>query len=356
MKSIRNSSIELLKIIAIVLIIISHSVPYGTYSNYSSFINLNICSNNFQNIILTFMRYFGSIGNCIFIICSCWFLTNKDKINKNKIIKLFLEATIISILIMLFFTFVLKINYAFDSKELLKMVFPLFFSSYWFITCYLLFYFISPLLNIIIKNISRKKHLLYLCVFGLIGLISVVKSDFLYFNNLFGFITIYFLISYLKNYKNDYLNNKKINLFLSIISFILIFVSILFTNMLGLRFSLFSDKLLLLNKFYNPIIILLSLSLFNIFNMKSFHIKTINYISSMSLLIYLFHGQQFIQGFLKGSYFNFITSNSNVNVILASLILSVIFFVGSLILSIIFSKIKLLVTKLFNKEVYCDKK
>ena len=73
----RNSSIELLKVFAIIIIIISHSVPYGaSYSNYDGFIDINVASSNINVVLLAIIRYFGQIGNAIFIICSSWFLVD----------------------------------------------------------------------------------------------------------------------------------------------------------------------------------------------------------------------------------------------------------------------------------------
>lgn len=133
----RNSSIELLKIIAIVLIIISHAVPYGNFSNYDAYIDLNHASADGNVVILAILRNLGSVGNCIFIICSSWFLLNSNKVNKKKILKLIIDSFIISITILLLI-FIFS-DYNVSLTEIIKSFFPITFNVNWFLTCYLLF-------------------------------------------------------------------------------------------------------------------------------------------------------------------------------------------------------------------------
>lgn len=86
-KKERNSGIELLKIIAIVLIVISHVVytlktvnPYISYNGYV--VDLSIATADIWKFILAIFSYFGALGNSIFFICSAWFLLRSSKYNK----------------------------------------------------------------------------------------------------------------------------------------------------------------------------------------------------------------------------------------------------------------------------------
>ena len=80
----RNSSIELLKIIAIILIIIQHSCPvYGNVSG-GGYINIKYATTNIQQLIISILSCLGEIGNIIFIMCSSWFLLEKKFLNISK--------------------------------------------------------------------------------------------------------------------------------------------------------------------------------------------------------------------------------------------------------------------------------
>ena len=62
----RRSSIELLKIITIVLIVLSHCVQ-------SFNLPVGVASENKIELAFNFIRCFGQFGNIVFIICSFWF-------------------------------------------------------------------------------------------------------------------------------------------------------------------------------------------------------------------------------------------------------------------------------------------
>ena len=74
----RKSGVELLKLFAILLIIISHITqtlqeanPYISISGYIW--DFSFASMNIQGMALQFMRSFGVFGNLVFFICSAWF-------------------------------------------------------------------------------------------------------------------------------------------------------------------------------------------------------------------------------------------------------------------------------------------
>lgn len=90
----RDSGIELLKILAIFIIVIGHVVqtlgtnPEITGYPAGTFIDLSKATMNIDVFILQNMRYLGLIGNAIFFICSAWFLCDDYKVSKKKIISM----------------------------------------------------------------------------------------------------------------------------------------------------------------------------------------------------------------------------------------------------------------------------
>ena len=81
-------------------------------------------------------------------MCSAYFLLNSKKSNKKKIIYMIIEIFSISILILLISQIPLwKINI---SKEIrFQSFFPTTYSTNWYLTCYILFYLICPILYFI---------------------------------------------------------------------------------------------------------------------------------------------------------------------------------------------------------------
>ena len=87
--NMRDSGIELLKVIAILLIVISHVVqtlssenPLIGYSDY--ILDLSCATKEMQLVILMIMRHFGALGNSIFFICSTWFLLDSKIVSVKK--------------------------------------------------------------------------------------------------------------------------------------------------------------------------------------------------------------------------------------------------------------------------------
>lgn len=155
-KSSRNSGIDFLRAIAILLIIMSHSVPFYGDSSHPSFINLRMETTNIQILVLIAFVYFGQIGNSIFVIISSYYLLESSKVKKDKVLNIVIDTILFSLLFMIL---LLVCGYDIGLKNIIKSFFPITFANNWFIGCYLLLYLIHPYLNIIIEGISRKELL-----------------------------------------------------------------------------------------------------------------------------------------------------------------------------------------------------
>ena len=108
----------------------------------------------------------------------------------------------------------------------------------------------------------------------------------LYYNTLIGFICIYFIIAYMKNYLKRISDSVKVNAVVCIACTVLFITLMIITNILGLHIGRFSDKLLLWNDFYDPLIFFQAISLFNIVRNYHFVDKRVNYLSSCSMIVY----------------------------------------------------------------------
>lgn len=176
-----------------------------------------------------------------------------------------------------------------DAKLLLKSLFPTTFANNWYITCYLIFYLIHPYLNLIINQMYKRE----LFIAGLVMAGLYYGAGFFYHsaffrNNLSDFIVIYFVIAYIKKYHAKDCHKRNLNIILLLVTFFCNLVLIVVTNELGLRLDLFQDKLIYW-KISNPFILLMVISAFNLFNNVKVSNSVINYISKMSLYIYLIH-------------------------------------------------------------------
>ncbi len=338
-KKERESGIELLKIIAIFLIVISHiSQTYGSMHSgldSSYFIDSKIATENIQNIIILTFIFFGSIGNSIFFISTAWFLIDKKDNKKKKILQMLLEVWIISLIILSIFL-LFRINIT--KIDILKCLLPTTLSLNWYITCYLLFYAIYPYINQIIERMSKKQLLTASIVLSFLYIfMNTIKYGLFFGCEIIFFIVIYFDIAYFKKYLINISNNKKINRAVFVISSCLLLLLIICTNFLGLKINFLKDKMLHFATNSNPIVYLIAFSLFNLFRSKKFTSKSINYISKLSIYMYIIHDNFLFRSYIRPYLFVILKDTFGYTYIVGWILLfSLVLFILSLIISCIY--------------------
>lgn len=317
----RNSSIELLKIIGIILIVLSHVIQtlgsdlYSIIGFNDYFIHLEEATTDITTLTLVILRYTGILGNTLFFICSAWFLIDKKGTNYRKIWRMLLDAFIISIC-WLVPMIIIKGADVIGPEMILQSIFPTFHINNWYITYYILFCFFCPFLNIILRNIEKKVHFsiavgLFLC-YLFMGFIDSFPAA----SKLITWISIYFIVSYFKLYCPKFCSNKKANLFMALFGFLGTIVFILLTNSVGLKIEAFSSSLLNWNRDCSYLNFLLAFGLFNLFNQFSFKSKVINYISGLSFLIYIIHENILFRTFIRPQIWQTIFLNLGYNLIM----------------------------------------
>lgn len=346
---IRNSNIELLKLIAIFLIIISHNLPFNYLLRGNEYLNLNLASNNYNNALLQFFRYLGQVGNVLFIICSSWFLTEKKEIKIEKICLIILNSFFISIISLTLFEIC-----GFDIKKnmIIKQFFPIIFANNWFIGTYLLFYILTPFINLTLQKLNKTQIFDLVIFLNVFRFIELIKQNNYIFNELFAFIIIYVIVYYIKNYKNDFLMNIKKSRVNLIVNLILLFLMIIILNFAGLRIGSLNDKVLYFANIKNLIIIMIGISLFCIFyNKKTRYSKIVNFFASETLLIYLIHDNFLIREIIRPLGFKWILINIGYkNLPLTCIASSFIIFIICILIATVYKVfIETLLIKLIDK-------
>ena len=342
-KKERNSGIELLKIIAIVLIVIFHVVntlktinPYISYSDYV--IDLSVATTDIWKFILTIFSYLGYLGNSIFFICSAWFLLRSSKYNKRKWFFMLLEIWFISMFILVVMLIIRHGDIS--GKILLKSILPTTFAPNWYLTCYLLFYPIHPLLNVVIQKLD-KQHLFRFsaALFVIYGCFAFIKNDLFFSSTIILWIAIYFVMAYIQLYLKDFADSAKYNFMLLAVGLVGWFGIAFVANYLGLHISFFNDKVLRWATNYNPFLIIIAIALFNLMRKLTFKNRAINYISSLSLLVYIIHENVVLRNYCRTALWNYVYKNYGYShILLWVFALSFIVFMFGLVSSMIYDK------------------
>lgn len=157
----RSSNIELLRIIAMMMIVAHHFVYYGVQQNYNPNISGEILANGtmFNKIMSLSLLPGGVVGVAIFFLIAGYFGINSDSIHLNKIV---IPTCIYSILGLLVVLILGCTNiYSFSgNKEILKnsisSIFPVGNEVYWFITVYVILILMKPGINKIIRSLKYR--------------------------------------------------------------------------------------------------------------------------------------------------------------------------------------------------------
>lgn len=179
----RHSNIELLRIIAMMIIIAHHFAIHSDFEFSSDIIIINK--------LWVLFNSGGKLGVNIFILISGYFLVTSTTLNVTKIIKLWLQIFTYSIVIFcIFIGFGIE---PFGIKALIYHFLPVTYSQWWFASWYFVLYLFSPYINILLNALSKKSYQHFLILFTtclcIIPTFLVVPLK----NNLFWFIYLYIL-------------------------------------------------------------------------------------------------------------------------------------------------------------------
>lgn len=113
-----------------------------------------------------------------------------SKITLKKIVKLWLPIFFWSLFLYLLMSRIE--GYGLSLKNLIKSIFPITFSQYWFMTSYFFMYLLIPILNVVVKSIKSKQQLILSILLGM----TLIISGFKWFGRCAGSSLIAFCVVY----------------------------------------------------------------------------------------------------------------------------------------------------------------
>ncbi len=196
----RESNIELLRIVCMVLIITHHCVLHG------GAINMDFCVNKWFSI---FLLPGGKICFDTFLAISMWFLVDQS-FKAERFAKIWIETLVYSLLFA-YIAFLFGVQ--FSKKDIISVFFPITGNVHGFAAAYLILYALIPFLGIIVEKINKQQLQFLLCVLALSNIVTPVMGNLTgHFQKIFcnvGFwIFCYFLSLYLKKYSPKIVNKK----------------------------------------------------------------------------------------------------------------------------------------------------
>lgn len=302
----RETNIEVLRIFAMVLIMLSH---IGLHSNFSLSLNHFELLLNVNDAFILFIQGLGKIGVNIFVIISGFFLIDQIDLDKKKCIRLWTQLLFYSIFLYIISVFVIH-NNIFSMTEFLKCFLPVSKSRWWFGSVYFVLYLLSPFLNKALKSLKKADYqLLILLMFILWCIFPTFLNSTMQSNMLVYMVFVYALGAYIRLYYfNDNnsdciiqkLNGKKAFVFsgmIYLVTYGISFALLLYGSNNPDSFA--NNKYLYFFETQQLPMLLIALLLFIGFRSipMGYH-KNINILAKTTFGIYLIHDYTFLRKYL----------------------------------------------------------
>ena len=325
-KDNRLSNYELLRIVAMILIMTSHIFmhginPYIFNSNYTPAGQMFNQPRLFIQLVVTYIgRSFGGVGNAIFILLSGYFLIEKEHIDLIKQIKKLLTQVLFA---SAFLTLISFVYMNFDNTSTFEVDIRAFNNEWWFVGYYILVIFIAEFsLNKLAKRINKKDYLTILLVlFSIVslGFTRTILSSFAKdFDIVISGIFMYLLGGFIKKFNPFKMIKVYVIILILIFNYIFIIVSycnFTLSNVHQVLIDQGSDFVQVEYAFYGNYQLsgfISAICLFELFSrIRINQINFLNYVASATFMMYLFHENSLIWGLLLQIKWNEILFNRN---------------------------------------------
>ena len=279
----RESNIELLRIISMILVLVSHA----SYTSLEPPTQEEISTMLDSSLLRALSESFSKVCVNAFILISGWYGIKVRPVRFAELVFQVLFVSVFVYMTMRLFGLIQPMNI----NEWIEVIL-IKHRGYWFVKAYIILYMFAPVLNTFIENCSRKQLKTFLTAFFLVQVIY----GFYHYGGWYAggysplsFMGLYLLARYMRLYPNKYSQfNKYTDLSLYLV------ISVL-TVGCSLALTYFFDKGgTVLFLYSSPLVILSSVFFFLFFTKLSFYSKIVNWVAASCFAVYLVHNSPYI--------------------------------------------------------------
>lgn len=340
----RDSGIELLRIIAILMVIGIHVFLYGNYYEAAEAVGGIVGA----SAVLVRMLLRPAVN--IFVMITGYFMVRaKFDLRKSykRVLRVYLSVYFYSVVLSLLTLIAGPEHYTVDGVTtpvhiiILKMLFPVLAQNWYFLSDYILLALFAPFVNIILQNISKKHYQILIALSSALMSLWFVLADIKIMEevvrtygfkdladgkNLFSFIYLYIIGGYIRLYvkKNEHVRYRYL-----LIVFACVLVNWVLATKLQRQLG-FNDVAL---RYTNPLVILMAVYMLMFFKDLNFYSHFVNLLASATLGVYAIHEFKYVRLAIWNK-FNFLKidcSNLLLNIMYIISIILIIFVVCTLI-------------------------
>lgn len=330
----RNTSIELLRIISMIMIMFHHFAYHGNFE-------WNFNEVTLPHLWYDFILMGGKVGVDIFVLISGYFLIeNTEKLfQPKKLLKFWGQVVFYSIMTYLL-SVMLRLN-AFEIKQLIKVCLPITYPGWWFASTYFMLYLIHPFFNKLLYGLSKTEYQYLILMMVLCwSIIPTATTQLFESNSLLWFVTLYGIAGYVNLYGgNQKLQSKH---YFSLYFMVLIITYTVSTTFLflGTKKEEWSTHAIDFFEIERLPILLMAITLFMGFvTLKMNYHKWINMIASATFGVYLIHDSSYIRYYLWTNIFKINQYQDSTFLILYSILVVFILYVSCTMIDLIRKKL-----------------
>ena len=191
----RQSNLELLRILSMLLIVLHHFACYGHGAWVTRHWQIDI------------LQFGGGVGVTLFVLISGYFMV-ESRFSGKKFMRLWVQVSSINLALYLLFKYIISVGVEplGGILYLSTLLCPLLSGQYWFVTTYTLLMLMSPVMNMVLHRASRQKVrwvIIVLAAFASISPSLPYFSDSAYAGALAYFAMLYFMAGYQRMYGKE---------------------------------------------------------------------------------------------------------------------------------------------------------
>ena len=313
----RNVGIDLLKILAMYMIVMWHILGHGGIINSAEAFSLNYK-------IVWLIKICASCAVNVYAIIS-GYVTLGRKYSINDLIKLWGKVVFytISITLVLFTIGIVP----FGIKTLLKSFLPILTNAYWYFTAYVVLFLFIPILNKAVLECEKKElrngMVLLFVLFSVIT--TFFERDLFHLNRGYSavwLIYLYLIGAYIKKYEDDF---KYISNFKCVVGIVLMVAIMWVVKCIPQTCEIQS-----IIEYVSPTVFIMSIFyvlLFKNFSVNDKNNKIIKTISNATFSIYLIHDNNLIRKFLIKDKFVEFSSLSSFELVMKIILLALVIYI-----------------------------
>lgn len=272
----RDSNLEVLRILAMLLIVFHHAFYWGGMELPGS--------PDLNTVVYAVGRLSGQVGVLVFFLITGYFMI-RQRFTVRKLVRMVLEIWFYSWTI----AAVMVLTGQADPLESVLCLFPLMTGEWWFIEAYLALMVLSPFVNRILNSVTKREYLLITGVLFFLTYVLYLAEMGPRYCAAFGTaVTVYCIAGYIRLYPTDALRGMRTGAILLSIGILadVIALTVLFSvcyDMFPIAIDIMDERTCLPE-------LLVALGMFLIFlNMRGRSVPWVNYIASSTFAVYLIH-------------------------------------------------------------------